>query len=1195
MDHLTLLRAHNGKRMAKRLTIGGNNAIDMVSYDKATWFSAEAVPVAGIRDIADLLRRLENRRDACAIRGEPLPGTDLSRLRRKKEEHGGVFAERPRRWMMVDIDGVVPLPPGCSVLGDPAEAARVVLDVLVAHAPELEGVTAVVQFSTSAALDEMAEGALAASEHTGRRYDWSKVVKPGVSAHVWLWLAAPRGEAELKRWTAKVTAAGLKLDANMTQTVNVHYVAAPVFSAPLRDPLAGRRTVLIEGLQDEAELEVPDRAPPRGKGAEGGAGTNARAGRGLLGHLDAIGPEGFHLPLLRAISAFVAQNWPDPDIDALKEELRTRIWTADPGPRSEREIADRASDRHLDGLIAWAMGQERAKRERLAAEAAAERAARTLMPTFPDRGVPLEAARDQANAFVAKFADRIAAGETTEMGLNVTVGGGKSYAYTQGIAGILAAIRRHAESGEKTLIILAPRHDLNGQLMEDAKKLHPNLKFAVFKGIDWVNPKDPDDAMCWDQELPTAAKRAGQSPTAGCVACSNNGKCPFTAQQPVVAAADVVFAAHNVGFHPKPGCIPKPGAAIFDESFASAGLQGVEEESPIHLFLSTLESQWTGGVTGEDRDRLLLMRERALCALREKQDAGPLLREAGVREGMTVGNLRQWKALEWKTKPEVAITEAMGRDGALEAFRKAAEGGFTPLLPMLANAYLDLFEKELDVSPTAELVRGVSLGKGRGTGDAVRFMWRSDFADWVADLPKLLTDATTKPEVQRLWCPALETLDIEVEAPHRWVRQIVGRAFGREFFTKAEGNVQHLADFVVTELARCDGKVVVITQKAVVNLLRPRLKAMFKGPLPNRLALAHHGAVTGMNDHQDADRIVVVGRPATNRTTGERLAVVAKGGPVEAVVGAENDHWPIVEGAIRMADGSGYPVRQPRHPDALVEAMRWSITEGAVLQAEGRARAVRRTAADRVVVTILSELALPLTVHEVAQWDDAAPSRIEATMALAVAMGWAMPLSATGMTAAFPERWGTKKAAEKELERSDTPQVLIRGMYKRLGGISGYRVAEYRMNPQTRWSLALVPEHEGEAALAEALGAAPYAFRLKDEPPPPKGTAPRPTATAKPPAPAQPPRSPANHEQPRNAEAASAPEPVAEPVVDPEPGSTGLPVEVTSPPPPLLLRRLAERAGGRVLPRVLVLELLPDAATLAPPGACGAPAALVAP
>jgi hypothetical protein len=86
MDHLTLLRAHDGKRMAKRFTIASNNRVHVTTYDLATWFSAEAVPLAGIRDIAELLRRLEGQRDACVIRGELLPETDLSRTRRKKSE-----------------------------------------------------------------------------------------------------------------------------------------------------------------------------------------------------------------------------------------------------------------------------------------------------------------------------------------------------------------------------------------------------------------------------------------------------------------------------------------------------------------------------------------------------------------------------------------------------------------------------------------------------------------------------------------------------------------------------------------------------------------------------------------------------------------------------------------------------------------------------------------------------------------------------------------------------------------------------------------------------------------------------------------------------------------------------------------------------------------------------------------------------
>ena len=83
-----------------------------------------------------------------------------------KAENEGAFAEVPRRWLMLDLDGGVPLPPGCSVLADPAEAARAVLDILAAHAPELEGVSAVVQFSSSAGLDEMAAGEAAVAGET---------------------------------------------------------------------------------------------------------------------------------------------------------------------------------------------------------------------------------------------------------------------------------------------------------------------------------------------------------------------------------------------------------------------------------------------------------------------------------------------------------------------------------------------------------------------------------------------------------------------------------------------------------------------------------------------------------------------------------------------------------------------------------------------------------------------------------------------------------------------------------------------------------------------------------------------------------------------------------------------------------------------------------------------------------------------
>jgi putative DNA primase/helicase len=229
-------------------------------------------------------------------------------------------------------------------------------------------------------------------------------------------------------------------------------------------------------------------------------------------------------------------------------------------------------------------------------------------------------------------------------------------------------------------------------------------------------------------------------------------------------------------------------------------------------------------------------------------------------------------------------------------------------------------------------------------GAALRFAWREDFAAWAEDAPKLFLDGTTHPDLVRMWAEYLEVVEVEVAAPHQRVRQ-VSREFGRRFFTGSPDNVRRLADLVMVEVASTDGEVLVVAQQAVVELLRGELLPRFAaGELPGRLHLAHHGAVTGLNRWERVERALIVGRPAVNRRDGERQAEVIGAQPVGVVADREDDHWPSATGGIRMDDGSGAPVRQPRHPDPLVEALRWSISEGAVLQAIGRARGVRRGA-----------------------------------------------------------------------------------------------------------------------------------------------------------------------------------------------------------------------------------------------------------
>ncbi len=1047
---LTVLRAHDerGRRryLAKRFDVATIGTVIPRAYDSAKWFTAETVPLAGIRGLHRLLLDLEPDPHACIIRGAAVPGTDLERVRKVKVENGGAFAEVPRHWKMLDLDEGIPLPPASSILADPAEAARVALDALAEHAPELEGVTAVVRFSASAGLDELAQAeALDGTERAGR---WNGVAKAGIRAHVYIWLREALGQAELKRWAAAVNArAGCKLiDLGPLHTVQPHYTAAPVFAGGLRDPLEGRRTVLVEGAENAAELRVPVEAPRQA--AEDGAGGAAAAGRGFAAYLAEIGPDGFHWPIVRAVSSFVATNWPKPDKRALKAILRKRIHAADPGGRTAAEIADRAGDRHLDGVIAWAMGQERRKR--------------AVAPTFPDRGVPLAEAERRAAAAVAGFADRLRAGEVPELLLRLTVGGGKSQAAIAGADGVLDAARAGGREG--ALFFLTPRHDLNKELRDRFAEAHPGLAVRIWRGMEAADPERHGRAMCLDLDLPRAAAEAGLPRTEPCVACPLREACGYRRQggQP----ADVWLAAHNLAFGQKPGGLPDAAALVVDESFYGAASAGMDPLHRIELPLSDLMDDRTGAVTGLDRQRLLFLRGLALRVL-ERHGEGGLLREAFAAEGLTAEGAGEWLALEWRTKPEVELKDAAGRDGILERLREAQGAGFRKLRPALARAVRELLEGDAARSVGAEVVPG---GK-------VRFAWREDFAAWCADAPKLFLDATTAPEVVRQWAPRLEVADIEVRAPLQWVRQVAGREFGRAFFTENKGNVGRAADFVAVRLAEAAaGEVLVVAQQAVEEALAAELRRRVaagrlrdggKG-LPARLHLAHHGAVTGLNAWERVEHVIVFGRPAQNRREGERLAEVVAGRAVEVVAEDDGSRWPTVAGGIRMADGTGTAVRQPRHPDPLVEGMRWSVTEGAVLQAIGRARGVRRP----VRVDLFAELALPLAVAEVVTWEEAVPDRLAVAAAEAALTGTALPLAPADLAAARPDLWPSAKAVELDRDRCrfEGPQTLIEGAYKGLRCFKTLQPARYRKGLRGRWSLALVPPEGGRDALEARVG-----------------------------------------------------------------------------------------------------------------------------
>ena len=85
---------------------------------------------------------------------------------------------------------------------------------------------------------------------------------------------------------------------------------------------------------------------------------------------------------------------------------------------------------------------------------------------------------------------------------------------------------------------------------------------------------------------------------------------------------------------------------------------------------------------------------------------------------------------------------------------------------------------------------------------------------------------------------------------------------------------------------------------------------------------------------------------------------------------------------------------------------------------EPTGRGVNRTADTPVEVDLLTDVVLPVTVHEVLQWDDIRPTRHDAMLAAGVVLE-----NAADMAKAFPELWPSHDAARQQKARR-----LLRGI-----------------------------------------------------------------------------------------------------------------------------------------------------------------------
>jgi putative DNA primase/helicase len=197
-DRLTVLRCRNG---AAAKTFRGDNLVTG-PIKLGTRFDAEPIPVSSLFDLGRAVDALAGDPKAFVIRGEPVDGlTDIVRKCRGKT---ATFKGAARHWICLDLDGTEQ--PGFDP-ADPAGTLRRLLDTL----RQMADVSVFWQCSAS----------------------WG--VKPGIRAHLWIWLAEPRTDEQVKAWT---TTLPIKVDAALFNPVQPHFVARPRFTDGALDVMA---------------------------------------------------------------------------------------------------------------------------------------------------------------------------------------------------------------------------------------------------------------------------------------------------------------------------------------------------------------------------------------------------------------------------------------------------------------------------------------------------------------------------------------------------------------------------------------------------------------------------------------------------------------------------------------------------------------------------------------------------------------------------------------------------------------------------------------------------------------------------------------------------------------------------------------------------------------------------------------------
>lgn len=693
-----------------------------------------------------------------------------------------------------------------------------------------------------------------------------------------------------------------------------------------------------------------------------------------------------------------------------------------------------------------------------------------------------------------------AAPRPPRLALPVGVGLGKTTAMQRGL---VALLQSGALRG-RTVVIGVPRHDLAEEQRKAFEKL--GVEACVWKGRNAPDPRpgEPDRLMCLDPSAPFDAMEVERVVETTSCKVTRNGEtrkcafyhqCGYQAQKGPLRRADVVITAHDTLFHQAPRELGGVGLLVLDESFCSAGLRGMDGKALLTLdglrpHLGTVLCWTPRNTENWDATSDLYAAREKLSSVLVTAPNGPLSVTALRAAGLTPTICREAAGNEHRRLRNPGLLPGMDpaeRRRRIASVLPKENEPWAP--PNRAAAMWMLIAEALENDHDVAGVVICDVQTENGTVRSLRLKWRAGLLkSWGGEGPVLHLDATLRPELVTPFLPDISIADaVCAREPHVRVRQVLGAPTSAKALTPDDNaperdkrsaalRLREIGALIALRARALRGQgrsgtdLLVIGQKAAMDALRARR-------LPTNAEAVHFNALSGLDRWRDVAGMMVLGRTLPAPVTVEALAAALTN---RSPVTCDDDGawwYARVERRIALAAGGVHSIAGEQHPDPTAEAARWAICEGELVQAIGRGRGVNRSAEMPLEIDLLTDVVLPIEVHEVLTWEEVRPTDHDIMASTGVVLE-----NAADMAIAFPELWPTRDAAKKQNQRRGT-HCCYRD-FSNSGLSPSSSIVTYRpagagqKDRQARFDLSLIPDPRawlearlGPLAHLEMLGA----------------------------------------------------------------------------------------------------------------------------